>query len=82
MRAAEKRYLNKAVDLMEHSAMAVVGPISLRIDYLNINERPWGESKVRTFLTERRANMKILGLMETELSFTSNLGSAIRGVRF
>lgn len=48
--------------------MVVVGPISLRIHYLNINEKPVGESKVRTFLTERRANMKILGLMETELS--------------
>lgn len=74
---AESRYLKRAVDVRENSAMVVVGPISLSITYTNLTEKPVRESKVRTFLTERRANMKILGLMETELSFSSNLDVAI-----
>lgn len=74
---AERRYLKKAVDIRENAAMVVVGPISLKISYTNLMEKPIGESKVRTFLTERRANMKILRLMETELSFTSNLEISI-----
>lgn len=74
---ADARYLKKAVDIRENAAMVVVGPISLKINYTNLQEKPVGESKVRTFLTERRANMKILGLMETELSFNSNLDVSI-----
>lgn len=74
---AEKRFLKKAVDIRENAAMVVVGPISLKIVYTNLLEKAIGESKVRTFLTERRANMKVLGLMETELSFSSNLDTSI-----
>lgn len=77
LKLSEKNYMKRAVDMRENSAMVVVGPISLRVDYLGLDVKPIGESKVRTFLTERRANMKILGLMETELSFSSNLGSSI-----
>lgn len=74
---ADSRYLKKAVDIRENAAMVVVGPISLKINYTNLQDKPVGESKVRTFLTERRAIMKILGLMETELSFNSNLDVSI-----
>lgn len=47
LKTAEKRYMKKAVDLRENSAMVVVGPISTNIEYLNLTEKPIGESNVR-----------------------------------